>query len=305
MVAQPLPQIAALLAQAAPDPIAMSDVSVAELRAQCDAGVVALHRWVREVPAMHEVQDLVSPGGVPVRLYLPTETPESLHIHLHGGGWWMGSVTTADPMVRELAHVLGMAVLSVDYPLAPEHPWPAAPEGIYEVLTWMAESYERISIGGESAGANLAAVVALMARDRNGPRIVAQWLDVPAVDLGRWDDPSMTKYGTGYGLEAAQLPAMVSWYAEDTTHPYVSPLRADLAGLPPAIVTVAECDPLYDQGIAFAEALEAASVPTAMLCAGGHVHGSSWLTALTDEVAAWHDEVVAQLASHHALEPTA
>lgn len=304
-MSQPLPEIVALLSDRGSDPFTTPDAELSDLRAACDGGVVALHKWVRDAGALHDVQDMVSPGGVPVRLYLPAAEPDALHIHLHGGGWWMGSIATADPMARDLARGLGMAVLSVDYPLAPEHPWPAAPEAVYEVLTWMAERFERISIGGESAGANLAAVVALMARDRGGPRIVAQWLDVPAVDLGRWDDPSMTAYGTGYGLETALLPQMVSWYVADTTHPYVSPLRADLAGLPPAIVTVSEFDPLRDQGAAFAEALDAAGVPTSLLCAGGHVHGSTWLTALTDGTAAWHDEVVAQLASHHALEPTA
>jgi acetyl esterase len=301
-VSQPLPEIVELLAGAGADPIATPDVSVPELRALCDAGIVRLHQWVREGGPLHDVRDLVSPGGVPVRLYLPTEEPLALHIHLHGGGWWMGSIGTADPMARDLARGLRTAVLSVDYPLAPEHPWPAAPEAIYEVLTWMAERYERISIGGESAGANLAAVVTLMARDRGGPPLVAQWLDVPAVDLDRYDDPSVSAYGTGYGLEIAHLPGMVGWYADDVTDPYVSPLRGDLTGLPPAIVTVAQFDPLCDQGVAYAEALLAADVPTTLIRAEGHVHGSTWLTALTDGTAAWHDEVVAMLASHHAME---
>ncbi|HVT65012.1 MAG TPA: alpha/beta hydrolase [Mycobacteriales bacterium] len=301
-MAQPLPEIVELLGAVAGDPIATPGVSTTDLRALCDAGVIRLHRWVREARALHDVKDLVSPGGVPVRLYLPSEAPLALHIHLHGGGWWMGSIATADPMVRELAADLRVAVLSVDYPLAPENPWPAAPEAVYEVLAWMAESYDRISIGGESAGANLAAVVALMARDRGGPRLVAQWLDVPAVDLGRYDDPSMSAYGSGYGLEVAHLPAMVSWYADDLAHPYVSPLRGDLAGLPPSIVTVAQFDPLCDQGVAYAEALRAADVPASLIRAEGHVHGSTWLTALTEGTGAWHDEVVAMLAGHHAME---
>lgn len=301
-MSQPLPEIVELLAAVASDPIATPDVSIAELRALCDAGVIKHHRHVRDAGPLHDVRDLVSPGGTPVRLYLPTEEPEGLHIHLHGGGWWMGSVATVDPMARELAKGLRMAVVSVDYPLAPEHPWPAAAEAVYEVLGWMAESYGRISIGGESAGGNLAAVVALMARDRGGPRLVAQWLDVPAVDLGRWEDPSMTAYGSGYGVEIAQLETLVAWYGADPGHPYVSPLRADLGGLPPTIVTVAELDPLRDQGLAFAARLQAAGVPTTVLTAGGHIHGSSWLTGLSDGTAAWHDEVVALLAGHHALE---
>jgi acetyl esterase len=301
-VSQPLPEIVALLGEAAVDPMQTPGLPIPKLRTLCDAGVLRLHRWVRPVEELHDVRDLVSPGGVPVRLYLPSEDPAALHVHLHGGGWWMGSIETADPMARELAQQLGIAVLSIDYPLAPEQPWPAAPEAAYEVLTWMADRFEHISVGGESAGANLAAVLTLMARDRGGPQIVAQWLDVPAVDLGRWDDPSVERFGTGYGLEVALLPAMIGWYAGDLAHPYVSPLRADLTGLPPAIITVAEFDPLCDQGVAYAEALDAAGVPTSLLRAGGHIHGSTWLTALTEATAAWHDEVVALLASHHAME---
>jgi acetyl esterase len=302
-VSHPLPELAELLDAAPANPIAITELSTSELRAVCDDGVLRLHKWVREARPLHGVKDLVSPGGVPVRLYLPNQSPVALHIHLHGGGWWMGSIATADPMARELAANLRVAVLSLGYPLAPENPWPAAPEAIYEVLTWLAESYDRISIGGESAGANLAAVVSLMARDRGGPRLVAQWLDVPAVDLDRYDDPSMAAYGTGYGLEVAHLPTIVGWYADDLSHPYVSPIRGNLAGLPPAIVTVAQFDPLCDQGVAYAEALQAAEVPTTLIRAEGHVHGSTWLTALTEGTAAWHDEVVAMLASHHAMEP--
>ncbi len=304
-MSHPLPEIADLLAEVSAQPLPPPNLSVAELRAVCDEGVLRHHRLVRDRGPLHAVHELVSPGGVPVRLYLPTDQSGPLHIHLHGGGWWMGSIVTADPMARELAHGLGMAVLSVDYRLAPEHPWPAAPEDVYEVLAWMAQSYDSISIGGESAGANLAAVVALMARDRGGPRIVAQWLDVPAVDLGRWEDRSMAQYGTGYGIEAAQLQAIVSWYSEDTDHPYVSPLRADLTHLPPAIITAAEFDPLRDQAEAYATALREAGVPMQLIRAEGHIHASTWFTALTESAAAWHDEIVALLARHHALEPTA
>jgi acetyl esterase len=303
-VPEPLPEIAALLAEAAAQPMP-TDLDVPAMRAFADAGVIERHHHVRDHGPLHDIRDLTSPGGVPVRLYLPHDKQGPLHIHLHGGGWWMGSIATVDPMARELAHALDMAVLSVDYRLAPEHPWPAAPEDVYEVLTWMAESYDSISIGGESAGGNLAAVVALMARDRGGPKLVAQWLDVPAVDLGRSDDESIAAFGSGYGVEAGQLPLLLSWYGADPAHPYVSPLRGDLARLPPAIVTTAELDPLRDQGEEYAAALEAAGVPTRLIRAQGHIHASTWFTALTESAAAWHDEVVGLLAQWHALEVTA
>jgi acetyl esterase len=300
-----LPQVAQVLADATAAPPPPADLPVSELRALGDASVLRHHHLVRPRD-VHDVRDLTSPGGVPVRLYRPSYDRDlPLHIHLHGGGWWMGSLETVDPMCRELASA-GIAVLSVGYRLAPEHPWPAAPEDVYEVLTWMTDQFESISIGGESAGGNLAAVVALMARDRGGPALVAQWLDVPAVDLTVPAAPSVTAYGTGYGLEMAQVPMLLHWYGADPEHPYVSPARADLAGLPPAIVTTAECDPLRDQGEAYAAALEAAGVPVVVRRAAGHIHASSWFTALDETTGAWHDEVVALLLQRHrALERSA
>ena len=304
-MSHPRPAVAALLADAASQPAPAPDLDVPGLRAHCDAGVLSRLHLVRATPPLHEVRDLVSPGGVPVRIYLPTAEAESgpLHVHLHGGGWWMGSTATVDPMCRALAVRLGWAVLSVDYRLAPEHPWPAAPEDVYEVLTWIAEGVERVSVGGESAGANLAAVVCLMARDRGGPSIVAQWLDVPAVDLDLPEDELLLRYGTGYGIEVAQLAEVTGWYAADHGHPYASPARGDLTGLPPALVTTAELDPLRGQSEAYAAALAAAGVDVTLRCAPGHVHGSSWLTALDEGTGQWHDEVVALLARLHDVEP--
>jgi acetyl esterase len=306
-----LPQVAELLAAALADPPPPPAASVQELRAHSDAGVLRRSHLVRDGGHLHAVRDLTSPGGVPVRLYLPTGADAlPLHVHLHGGGWWMGSIETVDPMARELAGA-GLAVASVGYRLAPEHPWPAAPEDVFEALSWLGAADlgfapKSVSIGGESAGANLAAVVSLMARDRGGPRLVAQWLDVPAVDLRLPADGSVEQFGTGFGLEVSQLPMMAAWYADDLDHPYVSPARADLAGLPPTIVTTAECDPLRDQGEGYAAALAAAGVPVELRRASGHIHASSWFTALDEGTAAWHDEVVALLlARHRALEPSA
>lgn len=300
-MAQPLPQIAAFLAAVAAAPAPPADLTVPEQRALAEEGVLQTLAMVRDSGPLHEVRDLVSPGGVPVRLYLPVEGQLPLHVHLHGGGWWMGSIATVDPMCRALAVKLGAAVLSVDYRLAPEHPWPAAPDDVYEVLSWMAQTYGQVSIGGESAGANLAAVVALMARDRGGPRLVAQWLDVPCVDLRLPEDETVRAYGTGFGLEVAQLGMITGFYGGDLDHPYVSPARADLTGLPPTIVTTAELDPLRGQGEAFARRLAEAGVPVETRTAAGHIHGSSWLTGIDEGTAAFQDEVVALLARRHAL----
>jgi acetyl esterase len=179
------------------------------------------------------------------------------------------------------------------------------------VLQWLDQAdlgfeITTLSLGGESAGANIAAVVSLMTRDRGGRPITAHWLDVPAVDISCPMTPSVHDYGTGYGLEIAHLPLMQAWYLgdRDVTHPYVSPINADLAGLPPALITTAELDPIRDQGKAYADALEAAGVPVTYRCATGHIHASGWLTGLDDATAANHAANVADLvAMHHEMQP--
>lgn len=315
---QPLPEVSALLTAVQDAPPPDPGLGVPELRAACDVAVLATHALVRDLGPLHAVVDLQVPvagGTIPARLYLPSAAPAlALHVHLHGGGWWMGSIATVDPMARELALGSGMAVLSVGYRLAPEHRWPTAAEDAFAALQWAASgpaefgiAVTSLSVGGESAGANLAAAACLMARDRGGPPLVAQWLDVPAVDLTLPGTASLTDFGTGFGLEIAQVSMILDWYVDpaDRPNPYVSPaLAPDLSGLPPALVTTAELDPLRDQGEDFAAALQAAGNDVVLRRAEGHIHASSWLTGLTPSTAAWHDEVVAALVARHlAMEP--
>lgn len=301
MTTQPLPELQALLAAATegfqPDP----STPVQELRRLCDENVLTYHAYVRDHGPLEDVRDL-EVAGVPCRLYLPSDDPEQrLHVHLHGGGWWMGSLETVDPMARELAHVSGMAVLSVGYRLAPEHPFPAGLDDVAGVLTHLDQlpfTPTTVSLGGESAGANLTAATALRLRDE--VRLVAQWLDVPCVDLSVPEDASKRAYGTGYGLEMAQVPVLQLWYGADVSDPLVSPaLAPDLSGLAPAIVTTAECDPIRDQGHRYAEALTAAGNDVVYRCNAGQIHASSWFTALTQANADWYDETVGLLVARH------
>jgi acetyl esterase len=296
---QPIPELQALLSAVPDGPALDPTLSAAQLRELADRGVLAYHAFVRDHGPLHDVRDVVV-AGVPCRLYLPSAEPDRLHVHLHGGGWWMGSIETVDPMARELAHRTGFAVLSVGYRLAPEHPYPAGLDDVLAVLRHLDEVLPAatVSIGGESAGGNLAAAACLAIKGE--VPLVAQWLDVPCLDLNLPEDESIRAYGTGYGLEMSQGPLLQAWYQAPLDHPHVSPLLApDLSGLPPAIVTTAECDPIRDQGRRYADALAAAGNDVTYRCNPGQIHASSWFTALSEANATWYDDTVALLVEQH------
>ena len=209
-----------------------------------------------------------------------------------------------------MAHDASCAVVSVDYRLAPEHKFPTAPEDCYRALLWVVEHAEslgvdrdRIAVGGGSAGANLAAVVALMARDRNGPDLVLQVLEAPCTDFVN-EHPSVEE-NDGFILDRQTFAQMREDYfvrPEDAADPYASPLLADdLTGLPPAFVITAELDPLRDEGEAYAARLESAGVPTVLRRCEGHVHGASAMTKLLPSARAIRNELHEALRS--ALHP--
>lgn len=246
--------------------------------------------------------------AAPLPVPVPVPVPMSVHIHLHGGGWWMGSIATVDPMCRELADRLDMAVLSVDYRLTPEHPFPAGLDDVVAVVRWVETHPDdlgfdvaSLSLGGESAGANLAAAAALRMRDDGGSSLVGLWLDVPAVDLTMPTTPSLEAFGTGYGLEVALFGLLDAWYLPGTSadDPLVSPQFADLAGLPPVLVTTAEYDPIRDQGETFAQTLREHGVDVWSSRHEGHIHGSSWLTALEGDDPAWYAGVIDRVKALH------
>lgn len=242
------------------------------------------------------VEDSTIPGPageVPVRIYTPdgvTAEPAVI-VFSHGGGWALCGLDTHDRTTRRLAAELGAVVVSVDYRLAPEARCPAAAEDAYAATVWAQAHYRprKLVVAGDSAGGNLSAVVALMARDRSGPAIDHQLLVYPVTDHAM-DSPSYTENATGYFLTGAHM----AWYWEqylgpdgDGSHPYASPIRAeDLSGLPPATVLTAELDPLRDEGEAYAAALAAAGTPTEALRADGLFHGFFGLDEFLPEAAA-------------------
>lgn len=244
-------------------------------------------------PAISESRDLRIPGPageVLLRVYRPEgRSPLPIVLYCHGGGWTLCSVETHDAICRSLANGAGSVVVSVDYRLAPEHGYPAAVEDSYAALCWAAANAGRIggdagrmAVAGDSAGGNLAAVLALLARDRGGPALRHQLLVYPITDFA-FDTDSYRENAAGPLLTRAMMEAFWGFYLGDSAEgrdPYASPLRApSLEGLPPAFVMTAEYDPLRDEGEAYARRLREAGVRVESRRYEGMIHG---FLAMTD-----------------------
>jgi acetyl esterase/lipase/cation diffusion facilitator CzcD-associated flavoprotein CzcO len=239
-------------------------------------------------PEVGEVTDGVIPipdGELPYRLYRPAGPPEGprpLVVYFHGGGWVLGNLDSDDPLCRDLCARSGAVIVSVNYRHAPEVRFPAAALDAFAAVQWAdANAIElggipgQLAVAGWSAGGNVAAVACQLARDAGGPRISGQLLLTPAVDsdLTR---PSYEENGDGYILTLPLMRWFWDHYADpaDRDDPRAAPLRGNLAGLPPACVVAADFDPLRDDGVAYARALEDAGVPVRFIRARGHTHTS-------------------------------
>ncbi len=242
-----------------------------------------------EPPEMGAVRDIkIGEGGaIPARLYRPLGSAPNAAlpalIYFHGGGWVIGDLDTHDVVCRQIANGSGGAVVSVDYRLAPEHKFPAAVEDAIAATAWIAAhgatlgiDTARLAVGGDSAGGNLAAVVALDARDRNGPKLFQQTLIYPATE-STMSHPSHERFAEGLLLTRPTMKWFLGHYlrgAEDLADWRVSPLRAtSLADLPPALVLTAGYDPLCDEGEDYAARLAAAGVPVTRVRVEGVIHG--------------------------------
>lgn len=280
-------------------PVRLTDETLATARQALEAETPAVGGPVLPVAEIRRVDV----AGVPAILYRPDPTvPAPVLVYLHGGGWTMGSAAAFDATCRRLAVVSGWAVLALDYRLAPEHPYPAAVEDVDAVLAWLRPhggelgvDGSRIAVGGDSAGGHLATVGARRARDR-GQALVAQILVYPALD------PTMTSpsYGSmvGYTLDPAEMRYFWDSFlagASDRNDPDVTPLRAELAGLPPALVLTAEYDVLRDEGEHYAELLADAGVPVTAVRYRGTVHGFFRRLALYDAAGTAVDQVAGYL----------
>jgi acetyl esterase len=259
-----------------------------------------------DVAAVAEHRVPVAGGEIPVRLYSPGGAgPHPALVFYHGGGWVIGDLYTHDGVCRSLTNAAGCIVASVDYRLAPESKYPVAAEDSYAALGWIVANAarlgidpRRVAVGGDSAGGNLSAVVALLARDRQGPALVYQALIYPVTNHDL-DTPSYHENATGYVLTREAMRWFWRHYlerADQGKEPLASPLLApSLAGLPPALVITAACDPLRDEGEAYAARLRDAGVPVTLTRYDGMFHGFMRMTRFLDKARAAVDEVAASL----------
>ncbi len=267
-------------------------VTLPGIRAQMEAGPRPL------VPEVASVEDRRIPGphgDIPIRVYKPVKSASRLPVLVtfHGGGWCIGSVNSHDGTARRLALAAGCAVVSVDYRLAPEHKFPVPFDDCYAATKWVAEhgpdlgvDASRLAVGGDSSGGNLAAAVALKARDAGGPKLALQLLIYPALDRNL-DTTSYKQNAQGYLLTRETMSANWALYLRndaDAKSPYACPVQAsDLHGLPPALIITAEYDPLRDDGDMYARKLRAAGVPVTYSCYDGMIHAFFSYSDILDE----------------------
>jgi acetyl esterase/lipase len=288
------PQAQAFLEQlAASGAPPLHELSVAEARQV----IVTLFGTPDNPAPVGAVEDRTIAGAVgemPARIYTPPgRGPFPVLVYFHGGGWVIGNLEAYDPTCRALTNAAGCIVVAMEYRLAPEHKFPAAPEDCYAALQWVAAHAAaiggdptRLAIGGDSAGGNLTAVVAQMVRDRGGPSLVYQLLVYPVTDYN-FDTASYRENADGYLLTKDAMVWFWNHYlrsAADGSNLLASPLRAqNLRGLPPALILTAEFDPLRDEGEAYAARLREAGVPVTLKRYNGMIHGFFSLGAVFDQ----------------------
>jgi acetyl esterase len=236
-------------------------------------------------------------GNLPARLYSKSGgRNRACVLYFHGGGWVLGGLDANDSIARGMCRASGAAVLSIAYRMAPEHPFPAAPEDAFSAYLWaLAQAgargwdEKRIFAAGDSAGGTLAAVLCLMARDRLIPQPKGQILFYPVTDISRTDTESYRRYASGYLLSKADMDWFIGLYCpeRERTDPYASPLLAqDLSGLAPALAFTAERDVLRDEGEAYAKRLSEAGVPAILRRVRGVTHAFASLSRFAP-VASW------------------
>jgi acetyl esterase len=291
------PQMKAVLDQAAAaGGKPFHQMTPAEARQAIDAMFAAFSGTPVDVGRVEDRKIAGPAGQIPVRTYTPRGTgPFGALVYFHGGGWVIGNLETHDATCRQLTAGAGCVTVSVDYRLAPEHKFPAGPEDCYAATKWVSDNASllnvepnRLADGGDSAGGNLAACVALMTRDRGGPKLAFQLLIYPATDCAD-NTPSQREFANvsrDYLLSRADMEWFWGHYLgpDDRRNPVACPaLAKSFANLPPAFIITAEVDPLRDEGEAYAEALRGAGVNAKLKRYNGVCHGFFSMASMIDK----------------------
>lgn len=288
----------------------LSRLSLAEIR----RGPTKMKPLAGEPKPLAKVMNHIihtSEGNLLMRLYYPQENkPLPCVLYFHPGGFVKGDIDTHDSVCRHLAEVSGCLIASINYPKAPEHPFPHALHAAKEAFLWLTSHYKeingdgRIAVAGENAGGNLAAVLTHLMRGRSPLPISFQALVYPQTDL-TFSSLSHQEYGSGYLLERDSLEWYKKQYVPQNTgpeHPQLSPLFAeDFSSLPPALIITAEYDPMRDEGETYAQKLQSAGVPTILKRYSGMVHGFFQMGGLIDEARLAIEEVGTTLKTHFSL----
>lgn len=297
------PKIQAFLKEVNAHPIPFESVSPGQFRNQArmqDDGPK------QEVAAVEDSQIKLDERTLPIRIYRSKNKVQPTLVFYHGGGWVVGSIDSHDAICREIANLADCTVISVDYRLAPEHKFPAAVEDAYDSFQWISANAEalgiepnKIAIGGDSAGGNLATVVCLLAEERQGQKPVFQLLLYPSTGYIGDEPASLRENAEGYLL----TKRLMNWFRghyyrteADRLNPYASPVHSELLHtLPPAAILTAEYDPLRDEAKAYAEQIKREGVDVFVKNYEGLIHGFAGFTAEVEEAYQAVAEGAAQL----------
>jgi acetyl esterase len=281
------------------------ELSVEEMRRRYSV-ILAEQGSVADPVATRDLTVPTRHGEMGARLYSPDiETPPPLLVYMHGGGFMVGDLDSLEVPLQALCRRAGVAILSLDYALAPEHVYPVAFEQCQDAVTWAAGhsqdlgASETLAVGGDSAGGNLSALLAMWARDTDGPRIAWQALVNPVLDFPGVEETttaSHREYAHGPILNVEVMRHFNSSYFRDRPAQIeASPLRSGtFEGLPPAFIAAAQCDPLRDDALRYAERLSAACVPVTVRVYRGMVHNFMTMTHISATARAFLDDLVAQ-----------
>ena len=288
------PQIAAALkAMEAMDLPALNTQTPEAARAAAKESRARAPRHLEEVASVRDTTIPGPAGSLPVRIYTPSNsTDHSLILWFHGGGWVLGDLDNEDPACRVIANATNSVIVSIDYRLSPDVRFPEPVEDCYAGLVWASEhaselgaDSSRIGVAGTSAGGNLSAAIALMSRDRNGPKISHQVLFCPVINHD-FSTASYSNNADGYLLSRDSMIWFWNHYIGpdgDGSHPYASPIRAEsLSGLPATTIIAAQYDPLVDEAAAYADALKAAGNDVTYTCYEGMIHGFNGQVGIFD-----------------------